>query len=354
MTRKNSIFLFFSIFCISQVMADSGVTQIPEGKITDYHCIHPDITPSAGPRVIDGIDMFLSGDYLYWTARESNLEYASTGYSNDPSTSVSSGISKSPSFKYKSGFKTALGFNFGHDSWDSSVSYTWFQSNHNTSSMSASYVDGLTPSFTPYIALGVDDHFSSASSLWGIHFNSIDWELGRNCYISRYLSLRPFVGLKGSWQRQIFKNSFEGVVSGSPFDYYNNNKSSYWGVGIRSGIDTSWHLSESWSLFGDLALSALWTSFDNHRSDSHSIGSGTTIKPVRERSTSNIIVPVLELSVGIRKDVWFFRDRLHIGAQAGWEEQVWWNVNQLPSNLGGSRDGNLFLQGLTARLRFDF
>jgi hypothetical protein len=350
---KKSIFFPLSLFCMTQVIADSGTTQIPEGKITDYHCMHPDITPSAGPRVVDGCDVFLSADYLYWTAIEDNLEYASTGYTNNNDISVSSGSSKNPSFGYDSGFKAGLGFNFSHDSWDTLFSYTWFQSNNNKDSVTANYADGLTPTFDPFITLGVLDFFNSANTNWSLHFNNIDWELGRNCYISKYLALRPFVGLKGSWQNQALNNTYTGESDSNSFTYVNKTKSSYWGVGIRSGLNTSWHLSESWSLFGDLALSALWSSFTNHRNDSYDL-SGNTLYPVQEKRTFNSIMPVLELSLGLRKDIWLFQDRLHIGAQAGWEEQIWWDLNSLSLNAGLSRGGNLYLQGLTARLRFDF
>lgn len=353
MTRK-SIYIPLSLFCMTQVIADSNVIQIPEGKITDYHCVHPDITPAAGPRVIDGIDVFIAGDYLYWTAREDNLEYASTGYTNDSTTSVSSGLGKTPSFHYRSGFKAELGFNFGHDAWDTLFNYTWFQSNNNKSSITADYDDGLTPSLATFINLGVLDFFNGASTNWSLHFNTLDWELGRNCYISKYVSLRPFVGLKGSWQKQTFHNQYEGEISDAPFSYNNSNSCSYWGVGIRSGLNTSWHLSGSWSLFGDLALSALWSTFHSSRQDSYSISHGTPVDPVKQKENVSTLSPVLELSIGLRKDCWFFQDRLHISAQAGWEEQVWWDINRLPLDFGFARGGNLYLQGLTARLRLDF
>ena len=60
-------------------------TVIPEGKIIDYPSIYHDVTPSAGPRVIDGCGVFLTGDYLYWTARQDNMQYAAAGFTNDAS-----------------------------------------------------------------------------------------------------------------------------------------------------------------------------------------------------------------------------------------------------------------------------
>ena len=47
---------------------------IPEGKIIDYPIIYQDVTPSAGPRVINGAGVFLTADYIYWTARQNNLQ----------------------------------------------------------------------------------------------------------------------------------------------------------------------------------------------------------------------------------------------------------------------------------------
>jgi hypothetical protein len=335
-------------------MADGSVTQIPEGKLTDYHCIHPDITPAAGPRVIDGCNLFVTADYLYWTARESNLQYASTGYSNSGTYSIQGGRTKTPHFDFESGFKTTLGWSFGHDCWDTLATYTWFQTSNNTGSIKATQDEGLYPYFWPYIPMYSDDYFTKAHTNWGLHFNAIDWELGRNCYISKYLSLRPFVGLKGTWQHQHFNNSYKGFSDYIPFSYHNDNYLSSIGLGIRTGLNTAWHLSQSWSIFGDLALSALWQSVKVSRKDSYTISGEDKLTTVNTRSNMHIIVPVLELALGIRKDVWINDDKVHIGIQAGWEEQIWWNQNQFIEDLATSFNGNLFLQGLTARLRIDF
>jgi len=353
MIRK-SILASLSLICMTQVSADGSTMQIPEGKITDYHCIHPDITPSAGPGVVDGFGVFIAGDYLYWTAREDNLQYASTGFSNDPALSVPQGESKSPKFHYTSGFKTTLGFNLGHDSWSSNFTYTWFQNNNNRGKLTGNYAAGLTPSIFPSIDLTVDDYFKSATTVWGIHFNSVDWEFGRNCYISKYLSIKPFLGLKGSWQKQIFNNSYKAIVSDLATNYVSKNSNFFWGVGIRLGMSTSWHLSESWSFYGDLGLSAVWGYTKTKRVDTYGIGSGADVSPVNEITRGNPLSPVLELGMGLRKDVWFHHDRVHVGAQVGWEEQVWWDQNRFSAERGVQRGGNLFLQGLTARLRFDF
>jgi hypothetical protein len=120
-------------------------------------------------------------------------------------------------------------------------------------------------------------------------------------------------------------------------------------------LNTGWNLSDSWGFYGDLALSALWSVFNSHRKDSHKeTPDSATIYSIKERRHCNVLSPVLELGLGIRKDEWFFDDRIHFGAQVGWEQQIWWDQNAFTLNQGNSRGGNLFLQGLTASLRLDF
>ena len=351
---KKMLSIPLSLLCTTPGLFASTTALVPEGKIIDYPSVFPDVTPGAGPRVIDGCNVFLTGDYIYWSARQDNMQYASTGYSNDYDLSVNPGKSENPTFKYETGFKGGLGFNFGHDMWDCSFNYTWFQSNNNKDSVSGSYSDGLTPSFSPSIDLLSDDYFKSAKTLWQLHFNVIDSELGRSFYISKYLSLRPFIGLKGTWQNQKFANTYSGVINDEDFSYWNNMNNSLWGIGIRSGLNTSWHLSESWSLFGDLALSGLFEKFQMKRKDSYKIDDESKVSPIHQRGELTTISPILELCIGIRKDEWFFQDKFHLGVQAGWEEQIWWDQNQFGLNMSMTRGGNLVLQGLTARIRCDF
>lgn len=356
MTKKA---IYLPALFLTQAVTGDTTTQIPEGKIIDYPCIHPDITPGAGPRVIDGCNLFITADYLYWIAQEDNLQFASTGHANLPDTfNVNSGTTKSPHFHYRSGFKAGLGWSFGHDVWDSLATYTWYQSNHNKGSLSGDFDAGLTTPFTPSMTLSPGDYFTSASAIWALHFNALDWEIGRNCYVSKHLSLRPFAGLKGSWQNQTFNKTYGGILDGvdpASFNYYSNEHTSFWGVGVRSGLNTCWNLSDSWSFYGDFALSALWSVFQSHRKDSHNAEDApTTIHSINENRRCNTLSPVLEVGLGVRKDEWFLDNRIHIGAQVGWEEQVWWNQNEFTLDRSAVRGGNLFLQGLTARLRLDF
>jgi hypothetical protein len=350
---KTAILLSSSLLFTAGAFAGSGTTQIPEGQLVDHPSIFPDVTPSAGPRVIDGFDVFLMADYTLWQAREDNLQYASTGHSPD-NANVSEGSVKNPTFRYTTGFKAGIGFNFSHDMWDTLFNYTWYRSNTNRGSIYASSASGLTPSFAPAIPLPSGSFFDYASSTWKLHFNVLDWELGRNFYISKYLSLRPFIGLKGTQQTQNYYNSYEGETPANTFSYGSDLKNSLWGVGARSGINTSWHLSGTWSFFGDFAFTGLWGQFNTKRKDFYELAGGSTVNPIYEKNHLKAITPVLELALGIRKDAWFCDNRFHISIQGGWEEQIWWDQNRFSLNNSIARGGNLTLQGLSAKIRIDF
>lgn len=354
--HKRSIFL--APFFILTLHADETIT-VPEGKIIDYPSLYQDITPSAGPRVIDGYGVFLTGDYLYWTGREQNLQFAYSGQSAlaDTPTATDKGKLYGFHFGFRSGFRVGLGFSFGHDKWDLSFNYTWFQADHNHGSAKLKNSSTLLfPGY--YIPLSGYEYLTSAQGGWKLHFNALNLELGRNFYVSKFLSLRPFFGLNSSWQRQHLSVDYLGILSADSAvsrKYHLRNALDFWGIGLRAGVDTAWHLASNWSLYGDLALSTLWGQFSNTRKDSLANVGNPWTSVYHVSGGFHTIVPVVEIGVGLRKEEWFCNDRFHLAAQLGWEEQVWFDMNQYESgpNLNHT-GGNLILQGLTARLRFDF
>ena len=227
------------------------------------------ILHDAGPRVCDGIDLFFTVDFIWWTARQDCMGYALTAPdTTTPSecASKAKGHVKHPDFRWKPGFKVGLGANLWHDGWDVYAQYTWLhggtkKNNDNNNCSDDSTTSGsLIPLWT-LIGDGTasDDTFatfSKASSRWDLHFNVIDLEIGRGFFVSRYVTLRPFTGLKITWQRQDNKNVYIGANTASI-----RNRSKTWGVGIRPGINANWHFTREFGLYTDWAITALMTKF---------------------------------------------------------------------------------------------
>lgn len=326
------------------------------------------ITPSAAPIVNHGFDVFLFGDFIYWSARVDGVQSTFTNqtFANPKpgeSPSEPSDETRTSHFHLKPGFKAGIGMNFEHDGWDSLARYTWFRTHANTNSHGTNLYTFKTAGQNIYNGPGI------ATTDWKLHFNAVDWELGRNYYISPKLLLRPFFGLKGTWMTQYLSSYISNLdpTSETNVQYSSqvNEKLDFWGVGIRPGLQTSWQLSSQWSIFGDLALSALWGQFKNTEKEHLVISNLENTDNSGEYDSQqyvgsfHTITPVLEFALGLRWDYKFSDDDYRVRLQAGWEEQVWFNQNQfLYTSEGypipGSNFGNLVMQGLTVEFRFDF
>jgi hypothetical protein len=136
------------------------------------------------------------------------------------------------------------------------------------------------------------------------------------------------------------------------------NNVDYWGFGVRVGMNNAWYFFRNLCLFGDFAISGLWSKFDIDRKDfvtPNFTSAPTTI--LTGRNTENEVhslKAVLELTMGLRYDIWWNEDNYHFGVQAGWEEQLWFSHNQHYKQLEEAAHGDLCLQGLTIKARFDF
>lgn len=359
---------FVGLLSISQ-MAFADIE--PKSPSKSKKPMYREITPNAGPRVVYGWDVFLTANFLWWKAKQSGLIYGTTGLfrpaqtTTDASRFLPRGREAQVKYDWDSGFKAGAGLNFWHDGWDVYSQYTWL---HTDGSSSISRQDNVV---LPFILTGgalnntetlITD---SAQSHANLHFNVVDLELGRNFYISQFLTLRPHIGCKGTWQNQSWRTNYisnnfllnlqEGSaisVSG-PYRTHHNNK--YYGVGFRFGIDTAWHFTSNWSIFGDIAWTAMWSRYRLLRRDAiHNNLTAQKYLIYNTRSNFYDIKFIGELQAGLRFDIWFSDDRYHLQVQAGWEEQLWINHMTFIQFATNPAYYDMTTQGLTAMLRFDF
>jgi hypothetical protein len=345
----------------SDSMSSQGSQDMSQG--TYQRGTYREITPNAGPRVAHGADVFITADFIYWKAVQEGTDVGTTGgvVSSDNSSLVnaSRGTIRSVGNAWASGFKVGLGLNLFHDGWDLYSQYTWLQPDNST---------GLThtlPIETSTLSLG----YTSASAHWSFHFNTLDLELGRNFYLSQFLTMRPFIGLKGTWQKQDTRshyyntNGFDVASSVNITGPYNvHQRNHVWGLGTRGGFDISWYLSKNWSVFGNMAWTALWTNYTKlTRKDTvdNTDGTGNGNSPVQVNLARNNYYTVRwigESELGLRWETWFSDDNYHFAVQAGWEEQVWlnWSTPLPEAGIRASNWKNLNFQGLNLKLRFDF
>ncbi len=355
-----------------------------------------EITPNAGPCVACGLDFYITADFIYWMAREDNLAISVvTSGSRNAIVTGAGGLApfppkppigevEIPDFKWRPGFKVGLGWNFGDDGWDLFAQYTWLRSNDNKGSQhqptvrtvlgalgisqGTSLVDAYWNNIDRIADFSVsgDSVFTDSSGKWTLHFNVIDLELGRNFYVSRRLVLRPFIGVKGTWDKQKLSltytdNNPSAVDPGTPFFFFENQTVDIWGAGLRGGLNTTWHWTRSFSFLGDIAVTALWEHFKTEAllSDQRTM-SGTAPTAISEYTMfverkAFTLKPVLEMLLGMRWETYTCDNAFHFAVDAGWEMQWWPDQNQfLKRTLIETAGGDLFMQGLTLKFRFDF
>lgn len=327
------------------------------------------ITPSGEPAVTRYADPFITADFIYWKAQEDGLDYAFNGTTSLVSN-AGKGRSRHPNFRYEPGFKVGAGLKFRHDGWDIFTQYTRLNVNrhhgHHSVSSSADGTSEAQSNITmPYGGDLVTFWTDSAKTRWSFNFNVIDLELGRNFWVSKWLTMRPFVGLKFDWTTQRFRTEYDGVsgnyiddnvggglVTGS--DVTMKMKQNQWAAGLRAGLNTTWYLWRHWCVFGELAVSGMANNFHSKRHDTVSTPAGIAWTQNNFSRRTNPLTAILEWSLGFRFETAFHNDDYMFQLQAGWEEQLWFNENQFPLFPNAGSGGNLSFQGLTVKAAFYF
>lgn len=353
-------------------------------------CIRPTTCPVVltSARPCSNVGIYLFGDALYWHADIGNSDWAFVNHNS--AASVASGPNKDVDFGWDWGFRAGIGFNMDHDYWDTNFYYTWFRttSDHEHVNVSA-----------PALAVDLTGEagvFTTGSNHAKVNFNVVDWELGRSFYVSRSLSLRPHVGVKGAWIKNKSSENFTAglatVVGTTAYHISNNTK--FWGVGPSAGFNTSWWFGyvdalntnenpnkatsglqnkgyagsrSHFSIFGDFAGALMFGHFSTKHRET---ATTTSILPGAggfhpTHLNRNLVVPVLSTVMGLGWDICFNCDKMHFGIKLGYEFQWWFRQSQRLIVNGGPGSSlatpryfriaeDLALQGGTLELRFDF
>lgn len=369
------------------------------------------VNPHAKPYA-DCARTFVTIEGLLWNAHQDGLEFAiqnseSAGLATSQVSSLNSSAFYDadviyPKSKRDFGFRVGLGYDLTHDGWDLYADWTHFRTTatkHVESDIQIvpfrlyTLFSGIVPGAEN--ALGVPDLLAAPVTLnptvdsiharWKLHFDLIDLELGREFYTSKYLTLRPHLGLRGASIRQKYDIDYSGgaftqggVVLQDDVDFKNN----FWGVGVRGGLNSLWHWGRTcggdWSFYGNLALSLIYGHFDieqNETVENVSDVAGITGGDLNVASTENsyrATRAMTDLALGLRYDYDCTDSSYHIALWLGWEHHIAFGMNQwarYSSIVGTGRstptspstytnyvpqDGDLTTQGWTLGFEVDF
>lgn len=305
--------------------------------------------------VLNSKRIWLEGDFLLWKSSEDCLDFAIDSHSQ---ANIVNGHVKSPDFDWDWGVRVGLGIKLPHDQWDLLFGYTHVHA-HAHKSAHAPTGGAVFPVMQAPFGLPDNAFATHAHFHWDADLNIGDIELGRNCFAGRFLSIRPFMGLRLlSIDQNIHVNYSGGTAVPTGDEDRVHNTNDFWGLGLRMGADTLWGLGAGWGIYGNGAASLISGSFDVHEKEE--LEEADT-KRLELKADQDSVVAIAELALGIQWDHLFSKDRYHFGVKFGWEFNVFFDQNRLirfidndnPGAIANS-NGDLSFQGLTVGFRFDF
>ncbi len=300
-------------------------------------------------------DVNFTGSYIFWQPSEENLELGISNTSANVALPINGHV-VDMNFKYKSGFKVAMGIFSELDNWDALAQYTWFTGRH--SSRSNGPLDGGVIPFWGHPA-NTATSILSGKSRWRLSVDFLDLNLGRSCYVGTRLTFRPFFGARAAWIDQKYTVSYvPGGTVFSPYQIRNTTKS--WAIGPEVGLDTSWLLGYGIRFTGKAEADLLFTRYNLRMKEQNSAGSSILAVNLRQNHLY-YLRPHVDLSLGLGWGTYLSNHNYHFDLSASYDFQVFWSQNMFRmfvdnSSVGKSiaPDGDLYLQGLTANARFDF
>jgi hypothetical protein len=318
------------------------------------------VNPSSRFQVENGWNLFLNTEFLWWIAKEDGLYYAQNGYSGSqtsllpPATApIFDGRLEKVNPQFRPGFRIGLGGNMPYDDWDLFIDWTWFRTKAHSQKKGSLLVLWSYPSVPP--EFGSARWASAAAGKWHLQMNLLDVQIGRSFWVGKKCSLHPFIGARAAWIDQHLKNHYtlkttpqtqSTVVAASDFE----------GGGARVGVNSRWMLLGGWSFYADASAALLYGFYNGHFRQKWG-----NIQVADSKDGFHQPASTAGLALGVEWDLYFHRDRYHVGVWAGWEQNMWFGMNKMNHFFGSASEGNLeqmngdlSLSGGTAGLRFDF
>lgn len=322
-----------------------------------------------------GVRIF--GEYLYWKVVQDQLQYAGLlpgGVQNIINQIVASPdaviISERASFidanfRYNSGFRVGAGFE-APCNWDFLVA--WTRLHEKVSSCVSDNSNGIIPITMPISSVfgfigRQPPQFgfaSSADSCWRFQYDTIDFQIGKNCCILNCQKMRPFVGLKAAWIKQIQEIQYFGFsVNDIVVTAQNTKRNDFKGIGPSFGIDTAWPFFSQLSLISGINGALLVGNF--HATYHPHVSQGpNSIQVCLDNSKCGRLQPVVDARIGVEYTPCIC-NALFLVVGASFEAQYWWNQWQVAGSgiasgiTGGSlAQGDLMMYGLTVNAGIAF
>jgi hypothetical protein len=330
------LFFFLLLFSFNLLAQDISAYNVPA-----------EIKPN------DSLNIFLSASFIYWKTQEEGLSYAYVTDINDVYL-----YTVSPQYKYKPGFKIAIGGLFANDNWTVFAEYLRLYTRQvgnikigSDNSLVATWMNTSHDFF---------ELLKTASSCWKLHTNIATLDLKRVYYMGAYLTLAPIMGVKFLSIYQALDVRYLGnVIILPPRDNINfivKNTSSSWGIGPLGGFDMNYIFGGGFRLLANGTICLAYQHFNVTNKGSLE---NIAVKQIN-KNVNGYFSPNCSGLIGLGYGTYFANKKAHFDSFIAYEVNYFWNQNQmrrLKDSLENSIDGfagALSFYGLTLNVRFDF
>lgn len=197
--------------------------------------------------------------FIYWMPTQSNMELGIISNQSSPAYFLNGTLTKL-GFEYEPGFQLGVGMNLQKDHWDILLEYTWFRSSaRSVVSLDREGDKILYPSWQlPDLLVAYYD----GNETWKLSLDLLEFQLGRGYAVGVDLSFRPYLGIRAALIDQKISVNYENVTNQIILPRNNvflEQKSTSWGLGPRTGLETNWTLGKGFRFFGNGGLDLLYT-----------------------------------------------------------------------------------------------
>ncbi len=319
----------------------------------DCDCLGPEniiSNPPLKPVTCNG-DFSITVSAFYWSAHQDGMDYAINNQVGIPVINptlselqqlnqLNEATYQKGSSKWEFGYKFGVGYNSPCDGWNVELLWTHFQP-FATTSVEASVDDNqaLITLWSDFAAAQGSITFGRfIEANWRLNLDLVDICLGRNFWASRRLSMQPYVGFRlanvkqdyeieelgGSWSPRVNPDQ-------NPFNNFVHLDNNFQGVGLKSGMDCAWHVGCGWAIFGEVAGSIIYGSFDVKHDEENRLGitpntKNTIVKTKNHFRSSRSII---DSSIGVEYSARFSTSDYGVTARLGWDQHLFFNQNQL-------------------------
>lgn len=342
---KCRLFILFLLPLVA--FANQEVPRMPPKNATRSARTCPDLN-----------GVYVTGEFLYWEAKQDELEYAAAVDLNLSQTLAQIQFKIFElDFKYKPAFRIGLGGDLPWNGWDIYLNWTHFDhdffSSHTSNQTNLVLLAG---NFEGFEFVG-----SRASERWNLSFNSLDADWGRRFFLGSSWIVRPSFGLKTVWICQDVEKRLENVESfnpngpGVPGDpEFQKFHFDAWGIGPYGAFYGKWNWVYGLGVSGQVSGALLCYNVDGigHAGNNRLQGQNVSFNDIRLKYSSDRIRPMAQAFIGLDWEWCFIPKWLSTQLAIGYEVQYYWPFIVDP--IDSRDDVSLTFQGLTLKARLDF